>query len=197
MTDTGAVSAPQQPADPRAVRSQLLDVLGGFLRTQAIATVAHARHPPESWAQWFPIGAGGSSTPATPAESALTSADAVRWYHRGTERLVPCVPIVSPRGRWGRRGRAGTHSAVRSSGWGPGGRRFKSCLPDLARAPFLTGLSVFLAPRPRRTRPLVVPAVVPGPGFGRDAATSPLTSGARRSCSSSVAGAPRLHSWSG
>jgi len=34
------VNAPQQPAAPGAVRLQLLDVLGGFLYTQAIATVA-------------------------------------------------------------------------------------------------------------------------------------------------------------
>ena len=27
-------------------------------------------------------------------------------------------------------GRVGTHMAVVSSGWGPSGRRFKSCLPD-------------------------------------------------------------------
>ena len=27
-------------------------------------------------------------------------------------------------------GRPGTHMAVVSSGWGPSGRRFKSCLPD-------------------------------------------------------------------
>ncbi|MDQ3357106.1 MAG: acetylserotonin O-methyltransferase [Actinomycetota bacterium] len=34
------MNAPQQPAAPGAVRLQLLDVLGGFLYTQAIATVA-------------------------------------------------------------------------------------------------------------------------------------------------------------
>jgi SAM-dependent methyltransferase len=35
-----AVSAPEQPADPGAVRAQLLDMLAGFLRTQALHTVA-------------------------------------------------------------------------------------------------------------------------------------------------------------
>ena len=34
------MSAAEQPADPGAVRAQLLDMLGGFLRTQALHTVA-------------------------------------------------------------------------------------------------------------------------------------------------------------
>ena len=34
------MSAPEQPADPGAVRAQLLDMLAGFLRTQALHTVA-------------------------------------------------------------------------------------------------------------------------------------------------------------
>ncbi len=38
--DTWRVSTLEQPADPGAVRLQLLDVLGGFLRTQALHTVA-------------------------------------------------------------------------------------------------------------------------------------------------------------
>ena len=29
-------------------------------------------------------------------------------------------------------GRVRTHVAVVSSGWGPSGRRFKSCLPDIS-----------------------------------------------------------------
>ena len=30
-------------------------------------------------------------------------------------------------------GRVGTHMAVVFAGWGPSGRRFKSCLPDVER----------------------------------------------------------------
>jgi RND superfamily putative drug exporter len=40
MMDTSPVSGLQQPADRGAVRLQLLDLLGGFLHTQAIATAA-------------------------------------------------------------------------------------------------------------------------------------------------------------
>jgi hypothetical protein len=38
--DTGSLGSHQQPIDPGSARLQLLDLLGGFLRTQALATVA-------------------------------------------------------------------------------------------------------------------------------------------------------------
>jgi len=56
-----------------------------------------------------------------------------RGTSRGTGRIVPCVHGVRSRGRMGRRGRDGTDRAVLLRGWGPGGRRFKSCLPDSQR----------------------------------------------------------------
>jgi hypothetical protein len=40
---------------------------------------------------------------------------------------------------------------LRAPGWGPGGRRFKSCLPDSTESPALAGLSSFWALRPHRS----------------------------------------------
>ena len=53
-----------------------------------------------------------------------------------TSRSCRSVQIVQPRGRYGRIRRSGCcHGCCHDApGWGPGGRRFKSCLPDYEKA---------------------------------------------------------------
>ena len=58
--------------------------------------------------------------------------------------------------------------AVVSSGWGPSGRRFKSCLPDYAGARFGSGLLAFGACFSHAQSPAVVPVLVPSPLISPD-----------------------------
>ena len=67
------------------------------------------------------------------------------WYRFGTGRIVRYVRCVPSAGQEGRMGRVGTHMAVVSAGWGPSGRRFKSCLPDIPKAASEAGFRLVLA----------------------------------------------------
>jgi hypothetical protein len=72
------------------------------------------------------------------------------WYRFGTDCGVRCVPEVVGRGR---RGRTRTHRHSGYTGWGPGGRRFKSCLPDSTRRLQCPALHATRVGQPLASRP--------------------------------------------
>ena len=103
----------------------------------------------------MPAGVERKRAPLAPSIGEMTSFDDPRmvardesgpgfdtrtsWYRFGTDHCVHKLLIVLQRGRGDAQGRVGTDVVGASAGWGPSGRRFKSCRPDSPEARFGSG----------------------------------------------------------